>query len=107
MQIVVSARHQEVPEQIRTYATDKAARLQRYYDRIQSIEVVFDAQSGHQLAELIVHIDHSHPLVVRESHADQHAAVDQAIDLMAEQLRRHKERLRNRKHPDTDRRMGE
>lgn len=100
MQIVVSGRHQHLPEALRGYASEKAGKLPRFYDRIQSIEVVFDTEGGRPAVELIVGVEHSKPFVVRWVDADAHAAVDRAVDHMEEQLRRHKEKLRNRKHPE-------
>jgi ribosomal subunit interface protein len=40
--VVVSSRHMEVTEPLKTYAEQKASKLTRYFDRIHEIEVIFD-----------------------------------------------------------------
>lgn len=99
MQVTISGRHMAVSEEMQDYCREKVQRLPRYYDRVQSIEVVLDGKDGHHTAELIVHSDGTPPLVAHEAHDDLHAAVDLVLDKMERQLTRLKEKLRNRKHP--------
>ncbi|MCA9243695.1 MAG: ribosome-associated translation inhibitor RaiA [Phycisphaerales bacterium] len=99
MQVTVSGRHMGVADDLKTYCVDKAQKLDRYYDRIQSVEVVIDGHDGHHSAEIIVHTDGTHPFVASEDHEDAFAAFDLLMDKIERQIRRHKERLRNRKHP--------
>ena len=40
MEIVVTGRHMDITPAIREYATEKVSKLPRYFDRIQSIEVI-------------------------------------------------------------------
>lgn len=100
MQIIVSGRHMGVGESLKEYVTSKAERLERFYDRIRSIEVKLDGHEGRHSAEMIVHTDNADPFVATEEHADAFAAVDLLLDKIERQLTRHKERLRNRKHPE-------
>jgi putative sigma-54 modulation protein len=99
MQVTVSGRHMAINDAVDAYCREKAGRLTRFFDRIQSIEVILDGKDGQHSAEFIVHSEHTHPFVGHESHADLYAAVDLALDKVEEQVRRHKEKLRNRKHP--------
>lgn len=99
MQITVSGRHMGISDGIRAYCEEKAGRLTRYYDRIQSIEVVLDGKAGEHTAEIIVHSDGTPPFVATEAREDLHAAIDLLVDKMERQLTKHKEKLRNRKHP--------
>ena len=99
MQVTVSGRHMGVSEALKDYCQEKAERLVRFYDRIQSIEVVLDGKKGHHTAEMIVHTDGTQPFVASEAQDDVFAAVDLLLDKIERQLRRHKEKLRNRKHP--------
>lgn len=100
MQIGVSGRHLSVTTDVHDYCTQKAQKLERFYDRIQSIEFVLDGHDGHHAAEIIVHVDGTHPFVASEENESMHAAIDLLMDKIERQIRRHKERLRNRKHPD-------
>lgn len=99
MQITVSGRHMGVSDEIKQYCMEKAERLSRFFDRIQQVEVVLDGKNGRHDAEIIVHSEHTPPFVAQEAHDDLHAAVDLLMDKIERQLRDHKERLRNRKHP--------
>ena len=99
MQVNVTSRHMTVNDATRDYCTQKAERLVRFYDRIRSIDVILDGHEGRHSAEMIVHTDGTHPFVASEEHEDLHAAVALLLDKVERQIRRHKERLRNRKHP--------
>jgi putative sigma-54 modulation protein len=98
MQVVISGRHMSVSDDVKSYCSQKAERLTNFYDRVQSIEVILDGQNGAHSAELIVHADRTDPFIAQEQHADLHAAVDVVMDKVERQLRKHKEKLRNRKH---------
>ncbi len=99
MQITVSGRHMSVSSSLREYCQEKAERLPRFLDRIQAIEVVIEGQDGRHSVEMIVRSAGAQSFVATEHHEDAFAAIDLLIDKIEEQLRRHKERLRNRKHP--------
>lgn len=99
MQVIVTGRHMGVSAPLQTYCREKAERLPRFLDRVQSIEVVLDGKAGVHTVELIVHTAGAPPFVATEQHEDAYAAVDLVMDKIEEQLRRYKERRRNRKHP--------
>jgi len=99
MQISVSGRHMGVSEPLKAYCLEKSERLIRFFDRIQSIEIILEGHSGQHFAGMIVHSEGTPPFVAREQHEDAFAAVDLMLDKVERQIRRHKERLRNRKHP--------
>jgi len=99
MQISVSGRHMGISGSLKQYCEEKSERLVRFYDRIQSIEVVLDCQNGQHMAEMIVHIEGAQPFVAKETQEDAYAAIDLLLDKAKAQIRRHKEKLRNRKHP--------
>ena len=46
MEVTISSRHMDVSEPLRNHAEQKATKLGRFYDRIENIEVVFDAKFG-------------------------------------------------------------
>lgn len=100
MQTIITGRHMGITDALKEYCTDKAERLPRFLDRVQSIEVVLDGKDGLHTAEVIVHAAGTHgPFVASEQHEDSFAAVDLVMDKIEEQLRRYKEKHRNRKHP--------
>jgi len=99
MQVTVKGRHMGISESLKAHCQEKAERLQRFLDRIQSIEVVLDGKDGVHTAEMIVHSAGAPPFVATEQHVDAFAAVDLLMDKIEAQLRRYKEKIRNRKHP--------
>ena len=97
MQIVVTGRHVEVTDDVREYVQSKASKLPRYYDRVQSIEVILDHESEQFRAEMIVHADGKQPFVASELGPDSFALIDLLVDKMERQLTKHKEKSRDHK----------
>lgn len=99
MEITVSGRHLEVTPTIREYASTKAAKLPRYFDRIASIEVIVNKHNAlNYETEIIVKAEHTDPFVVKCAGTDLYACIDDATHKLERRLTDHKERLRNRKH---------
>ncbi|HEX8522824.1 MAG TPA: ribosome-associated translation inhibitor RaiA [Tepidisphaeraceae bacterium] len=99
MIVTISSRHMEVTEALKQYATDKAGKLTKYYDRIQEIEVIFDNKKENTLVEIIVNAEHKNLFVAHHNDGDAYASIDGCIDKLERQLSEHKKRYRNRKHP--------
>ena len=99
MQLSVTGRHIDVTPAMRQYAEDKAGKFTRYYDRIESIEVILEQESMRPRVELVVRTDHKQTLVAHVDASDFYEAIDLVSDKMGRQLTKHKEKLRNRKHP--------
>ncbi len=102
MNITVSGRHMDLDDDLKDYAIEKASKLERYYDRVQAVDVVFDREANNHAfrCEVIAKADHHMTFVAKESHEDPYAALDLSTKELERQLRRHKEKFRNRKHPD-------
>jgi len=96
--IDITGRHVELTDDLRAYTEEKAGRLTRFYDRIHEIEVVFDHEAETFTAGMIVRADRKHTFVAQDAGPDTFALVDQVVDKLERQLRRHKERSRNHKH---------
>lgn len=98
MIVTVSSRHMDVSPALKTYAEQKANKLVKYYDRIQEIEVVFDAAKDRTRVEMIVNAEHKNMFIAHHELGDAYACVDGCMDKLERQLTEHKERFRNRKH---------
>ncbi len=99
MQITITGRHLEVPEDVKSYAHAKAEKLLKYYDRIQAIKVVVDNEGDDFSLEIIVNAGARNEFVGREVGPDTFALIDLTVDKLERQLTKHKEIFRNRKHP--------
>lgn len=100
MQLSVTGRHVEVTEPMKQYAQDKAGKLIRYYDRIDAIEVVVDHEAAQYRVEMLIRTHRKQTFVGHVDAGDFYEALDLLMDKMGRQLTRHKEKTRNRKHPD-------
>lgn len=99
MDITVSGRHIEITPAVRDYASGKVAKLPRYFDRIQSVDVVTDkTEHPSYEVEIILKADRTDPFVVKVEGQDLYACIDDAVDKIERRLSDHKEKLRNRKH---------
>jgi putative sigma-54 modulation protein len=85
-----------VTDAIRQYIESKAEKLPKYYDNIQSIEVVLDLDGGQPSVEIIVQATRKSTFVAHHRDADLYAGIDGCVDKMAQQLRRHKDKVRDR-----------
>ena len=99
MQESLTGRHMETTDSMRQYAEEKLGKLCRYFDRLQSIDIVVDQESTKHRVEVLAHTDHKDTFVAQVDADSFYEAVDIAVDKLERQLTRHKEKLRNRKHP--------
>jgi len=93
----------DVTPAMKSYAEQKAAKLTKYYDRIQEIEIVFDAgkeKTSKQKVrvEMIVNAEHRNMFIAHHDEGDAYACVDGCVDKLERQLSEHKKKCRNRKH---------
>lgn len=107
MKIVVKARHMEVTDAIRDYVESKASRLPRFYDQIQSIEITLGMEAEKPTAEAVVTASRKSTFVARERNGNMYACIDLCIDKIAEQLRRHKGKVRDHQAPTHEARDSE
>jgi len=99
MNVSVSARHMELTDAMKNYATEKVQSLPRFYDGIQSVEITYDKDSGQELVEIIVTGRHKSIFVARTKGHNIYTCLDQCIHKLTEQLRRHKDRIKDRHGP--------
>jgi putative sigma-54 modulation protein len=85
----------DVTEAIRTYVKSKVERLPRYYDGIGSVEVILDVEAEHTVVEIIVKARRKATFVATHRDQDLYAGFDQCLAKIVEQLRRHKDKVRD------------
>jgi len=98
MQVKLSSRHMDVTEALRDYAELKAGKLNKYYDRVHDVEVVFDGKKELTVVEMIVKAEHKHRFIAHSDPGDAYACVDECFAKLERQLSEHKKKFRNRKH---------
>jgi putative sigma-54 modulation protein len=98
MKVTVTARHADFTDGMKTYAYEKALRLNHYFDHLRKIEVILDVDGDRRYsAELIASAVRGHVLVCHAADQTAMAALDSVVDKMERQLTKFKEKL-NDKH---------
>jgi putative sigma-54 modulation protein len=104
MQVNITARHLKLTPAISDYVQKKLEKTHRFLDHLIWAQVVLDVSKKRHSAEIIIHAA-GHTFTAKEESADLYAAIDLASDNMDEQLRRYKDRHRERR-PENPRRSG-
>ena len=99
MNIVVKARHMDVTDAMREHVRSKAEKLPRYYDGLQSIDVTLDFDADKPFVEVVVTGKRKSTFVATHRDDDMYACIDQCLHKIGEQLRRHKDKIRDRQGP--------
>jgi len=103
MIVNISAKHLDLTPAIEQYIRSKVTRLERHFDKVLQINFVIEKQPHHGFhVELITDVEHHEDFIANSTHDDLYACVDLVLDRGVRQLTDHKDRLRNRKHPEID-----
>jgi len=105
MQIKVSSRHGHLSPASQSKIVVKVSRLRRYFDGITALDVTVDLERPElPQVEIVASAEHFHPLVSHEKSPLLWRSVDGAVQKLEQQLRKHKEKVRDHKHVRTGRR---
>ena len=96
MNIATTARHYDLAPALKDYAEGKVLHLKRYFDHIVNAHVVFSLEKYRHKVEITLHVNGKDFVSVEESD-DMYASVDGAVDKLETQLRRFKEKIKQRK----------
>lgn len=94
MQINVTGHRLEVTPALREFTLSKFDKLQRHFDKITSINVVFDVEKMRQIAEATIFVAKGELHASAES-PDMYSTIDSLVDKLDRQLIKHKEKLKN------------
>jgi putative sigma-54 modulation protein len=97
--ITVVGRHMEVTDAMRQYVESKTAKLPRYYDNVLSAEVILGIEAEKAIVEIVVTANRKNTFVATHRDDDMYAAIDECLRKISEQLRRHKDKVRDRQGP--------
>jgi len=96
MDIMVTFRHMEPTESLRIYAQEKLAKLKKYLDTPIEGHVVLGVEKFRHMADVTLNIDGTRIKGVEETD-DMYSAIDQVMDKIEIQVKRHRSRIRERK----------
>lgn len=93
MKVKIVERHTGSSDVLRKYVLKKTEGLNRYFDRIISIDAVLSVEKERQIADFHAHLTNRKLIKAREESSDMYASVDGAIDKLKRQLVKYKDRL--------------
>jgi putative sigma-54 modulation protein len=98
VQINISARHGHLSSATQQRISEKVERIRKYYDRVSSIAVTVDLEhADNPSVELVVSAEHHEDFVATDSAESLLTAVDGALHKVEMQIRKHKEKLTDRR----------
>ena len=98
MQVNISTRHGNLSAETQAKITDKVDKLRRLFDRVTAIEVTVDLEHRESPSlELCVSVEHADDFIATETSASVMAALDGAIHKLEQQLRKYKDKRRDRR----------
>ncbi len=90
MNIVVKARHMDISDDLRQRVESKTEKLSRYFDELQTVEVILDIEADKPLVEIIATARRKTTFVASARDQDMVSCLDQCLRKISEQIRRHK-----------------
>jgi ribosomal subunit interface protein len=92
----VTARHCEVPEEIRTRAEEVGEKLAKLAHRPQRMEIVFDDDHQRRVVELRMSLPRGQTLIAAAEEVDFRTALDRAAEKLRSQLEKMAQRTPRR-----------
>lgn len=100
MDVRIIGKHVSITKEGRARIEEKIAKLSRYYNRIDDIEVIVEGSEGAVVGsvEIIARAKHSHTFVAKHVGGDMYVCVDEVVKKIERQLTKHKQKQRDNKH---------
>ena len=97
MQINISTRHGEISDATKEKFTQKVEKLRRFFDRLTSIDITVDLDKADEPnIEVTVQSEKRNDFVASYQSNDMFGSLDQVIAKLEQQIKKHKEKLRER-----------
>lgn len=93
MNIAITTRGYKAPGRLKSYITEKLKRLDRFAERILSVEAILSYENIDQVVEFQLRLSNK-KIVVKEKSDDVFKSIDLAIDSLERQVTRVKEKFR-------------
>lgn len=93
MKVKIVERHMAPSAALRDYVVERANGLERYFDRIVSIDSTLSVEKERQIADFHAHLTNRKVIAAREESSDMYASIDKAIDRLKRQIVKYKDHL--------------
>lgn len=94
MHIDFTGHRLEITPSLKDYTINKFQRLERHFDRITSINVIFNVEKLRHIAEATINVPKAELRASCNSES-LYSAIDELVDKLDRQLIKHKEKLRD------------
>jgi len=96
MDITVTFRHTEPIESLKTYAEEKISKINKYLDSPAEAHVVLSVEKFRHQADVSLGVNGTRIKAVEET-GDMYSAIDQVMDKIEKQVKRHISKIRSRR----------
>jgi putative sigma-54 modulation protein len=100
LDIRIIGKHVSITKDSRASIEEKIAKLPRYYNGIDDIEVIVEGNEGAVVGsvEIIARAKRNHTFVAKHVGEDMYVCVDEVVKKIERQLKKHKQKQRDNKH---------
>lgn len=92
MQININGHHIDLTDSMQDYVHSKFDKLERFFDHINSVQVILRVEKLRQIAEATLHVNQGEIHATADDE-NMYAAIDSLVDKLTRQLNKHKEKL--------------
>lgn len=92
--ISITGRHVHVTDGMKSYATDKVGKIERFSDRIIDVLVTMDIQKLDHKVDIVLKVDHT-KIKAQATTNDMYASIDVAVTKIENQLLKYKNKLQD------------
>ena len=96
MDITVTFRHVESTESLKEYAEDKLSKIDKYFDYPIEAHIVLTAEKFRRMADVTLNVNGA-VIKAEEETEDMYSAIDQVMDKIEIQVKRYRDKIRNRR----------
>ncbi len=97
MQFFITGRHLELTDDIRVHVEKKIGKVEDILNNVIEANVILDVQ-GHRYVTEVTLMARRATFHAQAETEDVFASIDEAVDKIDKQIRRHKERIKDRRH---------
>lgn len=96
MDITVTFRHVDSTESLKEYAEEKLSKIDKYFDYPIEAHIVLTAEKFRRMADVTLNVNGAVIKAVEETE-DMYSAIDQVMDKIEVQVKRYRDKIRNRR----------
>ena len=97
MQINISTRHGDISDATKEKITQKVEKIQRFFERLTSVDVTVDLEKADEPnIDVVVRSEKREDFVASYRSNDLFGSLDQIVSKLEQQIKKHKEKLKER-----------